>query len=59
MDKDLKQELLAFITNIERTMKAYNFSITSRQYIDPQSHMTNIDNINRICVELKKKVEKA
>jgi hypothetical protein len=58
MDKQLKEELLAFFTNISRTMKAYNFSLTSRQYIDPNSHMRNIENINRICAELKKKVEK-
>jgi len=58
MDQKLKEELLAFFTNIERTMRAYNFSLTSRQYIDPNSHMRNIENINVMCLELKKKVEK-
>jgi hypothetical protein len=58
MDKELKEEILKFLINVERTMKAYNFSLTSRQYIDPISHMRNIENINRICAELKKKVEK-
>lgn len=58
MDKELKEQLLSFFTNVERTMKAYNFSLTSRQYIDPQSHMRNIENLNRMCSELKKKVEK-
>jgi hypothetical protein len=58
MDKKLKEELLAFFINVERTMKSYSFSLTSRQYIDPNSHMRNIENINRICAELKKKVEK-
>jgi CCR4-NOT transcriptional regulation complex NOT5 subunit len=58
MDQKLKEELLAFFTNVERTMKAYNFSLTSREYIDPYSHTKNIENINRLCSELKKKVEK-
>lgn len=58
MDKVLKEELLRFFINIDRTMKAYNFSLTSRQYIDINSHMRNIENINRILSELKKKVEK-
>lgn len=59
MDKELKEQLLAFFINVERTMKSYNFSLTSRQYIDPISHMRNIENINHLCAELKKKVEKA
>lgn len=58
MDKELKEDILKFLINVERTMKAYNFSLTSRQYIDPISHMRNIENINRLCSELKKKVEK-
>jgi hypothetical protein len=58
MDKELKDQLLAFFSNVERTMKSYSFSLTSRQYIDPNSHMRNIENMNRICAELKKKVEK-
>lgn len=58
MDQKLKEELLAFFTNIERTMRAYNFSLTSREYIDPNSHMRNIEKINVMCLELKKKVEK-
>jgi len=58
MDKELKEEILRFLINVDRTMKAYNFSLTSRQYIDPASHMRNIENINRLCSELKKKVEK-
>lgn len=58
MDKELKQEILVLLINVERTMKAYNFALTSRQYIDPQSHMKNIENVNRMCSELKKKVEK-
>ena len=58
MDKVLKEELLRFFINIDRTMKAYNFSLTSRQYIDINSHMRNIENINGILSELKKKVEK-
>jgi|LakMenEpi03Aug12_release.lakeMendotaPanAssembly.Ray.scaffolds.fasta_scaffold842447_2 hypothetical protein len=57
MDKKLKEELLAFFTNIERTMKSYNFSLTSREYIDANSHMRNIENVNRLLSELKKKVE--
>jgi hypothetical protein len=58
MDQKLKEELLAFFSNIERTMRAYNFSLTSREYIDPNSHMRNIEKINVMCSELKKKVEK-
>jgi hypothetical protein len=57
MDGKLKEELLSFFINIDRTMKAYMLSLTSRQYIDPASHMRNIENINRMCSELKKKVE--
>lgn len=57
MDKELKEKLLAFFTNVDRTMKAYNYALTSPQYIDPQSHMRNIENLNRMCSELKKKVE--
>lgn len=57
MDKELKEQILVFLTNVDRTMKAYNFALTSREYIDPQSHMKNIENINRMCSELKKKVE--
>jgi hypothetical protein len=57
MDKKLKEELLAFFTNVERTMKAYNYALTSREYIDPQSHMKNIENVNRLCSEVKKKVQ--
>jgi hypothetical protein len=58
MDKELKEEILRFLINVDRTMKAYNFSLTSREYIDPYSHMKNIENINYLCTELKKKVEK-
>lgn len=58
MDKELKEEILKFLTNVDRTMKSYSFSLTSRQYIDPVSHMRNIENINKLCSELKKKVEK-
>jgi hypothetical protein len=57
MDEKLKEELLAFFTNIDRTMKAYNIALTSRDYIDPDSHVRNIENINRLCSELKKKVK--
>jgi len=57
MDEKLKEELLAFFTNIDRTMKAYNIALSSREYIDPYSHMRNIENINRLCSELKKKVK--
>jgi hypothetical protein len=57
MDKELKEQLIAFFINVDRTMKAYNFSLTSPQYIDPQSHMRNIEKINALCAELKKKVE--
>jgi len=57
MDEKLKEELLAFFTNIDRTMKAYNIAITSREYIDPDSHLRNIENINRLSSELKKKVK--
>jgi hypothetical protein len=57
MDEKLKEELLAFFISIDRTMKAYSLSLTSRQYIDPASHMRNIENINRISSELKKKVQ--
>lgn len=58
MDKELKEQLLSFLINVDRTMKAYNFALTSREYIDPQSHIKNIENVNRMCNELKKKVEK-
>jgi hypothetical protein len=57
MDQKLKEELLAFFTNINLTMKAYGFSLTSREYIDSASHMRNIEKINNLCSELKKKVE--
>ena len=57
MDEKLKEELLAFFTNVDRTLKAYNYALTSREYIDPQSHMKNIENLNRICFELKNKVK--
>lgn len=57
MDKELKEKLLSFFTNIDRTMKAYNLCLTSRLYIDPAFHMRNIENINRLCSDLKKKVE--
>lgn len=57
MDKELKEKLLSFFTNVDRTMKAYNYALTSREYIDPQSHMRNIENLSRMCSELKKKVE--
>lgn len=57
MDKELKEKLLSFFINVDRTMKAYNYALTSREYIDPQSHMRNIENLNRMCSELKKKVE--
>lgn len=59
MDEKLKEELLTFIFNVQRTMKSYSFSLTSRQYINPASHMRNIENMNRLCSELKKKVEKS
>lgn len=58
MDKVLKEEMLRFLINVDRTMKSYSFSLTSREYIDVNSHMRNIENINRLCSELKKKVEK-
>jgi len=57
MDEKLKEELLAFFTNVDRTLKAYNYALTSREYIDPQSHMKNIENVNRMCSELKNKVK--
>lgn len=58
MDKQLKEELMAFFVNFERTMSAYRFSLTSKQYIDPVSHMTNIEQMNILCSKLKAKVEK-
>ena len=58
MDKDLKNDLLTFFTNIERTMKIYMFSLTSREYIDIHSHEKNIENINALCNNLKEKVKK-
>ena len=58
MDQKLKEELLAFFTNVSHTMRAYSFSLTSKEYIDPNSHMRNIEKINMLCAELKKKVEK-
>ena len=57
MDNKLKEELLAFFINVERTMKSYNFSLTSREYIDVNSHIRNIENVNRLLSELKKKVQ--
>jgi hypothetical protein len=57
MDQKLKEELLAFFTNVDRTLKAYNYALTSREYIDPQSHMKNIENVTRLCSELKNKVK--
>ena len=57
MDQKLKEELLAFFTNINHTMKSYSLSLTSRQYIDPGSHIRNIEKINTLCSELKKKVQ--
>lgn len=58
MDQKLKEELLAFFTNVSHAMRAYNFSLTSKEYIDSNSHMRNIEKINMLCAELKKKVEK-
>jgi hypothetical protein len=58
MDEQLKDELLSFFANIERTMKAYNLSLTSREYIDPVMHDRNIQNINTLCNQLKEKVKK-
>lgn len=57
MDEKLKEELLAFFTNVDRTLKAYNYALTSREYIDPHSHMKNIENVTRLCSELKNKVK--
>ena len=57
MDQKLKEELLSFFTVISHTMRSYNYSLTSRQYIDPASHMRNIEKINILVAELKKKVE--
>jgi hypothetical protein len=59
MDEKLKEELLSFFTNMNHTMRAYMMSITSRQYIDPASHLRNIEKMNILLSELKKKVEKS
>jgi hypothetical protein len=57
MDEKLKEEMLSFFINVDRTMKAYLYALTSRQYIDPDSHIKNIEKINMLSKELKKKVE--
>ena len=33
MDEKLKEEILAYIKNVEITMKAYDFSLHSKEYI--------------------------
>ena len=59
MDQKLKEELLALFTNLNHTMRSYMMCLTSRQYIDPASHIRNIEKINILVADLKKKVEKS
>jgi hypothetical protein len=58
MDEKLKEEILAYIKNVEITMKAYDFSLHSKEYIDIQSHQNNINKIKQLTINLKEKVKK-
>jgi hypothetical protein len=58
MDNKLKEELLAFFTNVEHTMRSYRFSLTNKEYIDPANHLVNIEKINILTSTLKEKVKK-
>lgn len=58
MDKELKEQILSYMTNIEHTMRAYMFSLGNKNYIDPASHLANIEKINTLTSILKEKVKK-
>lgn len=57
MTEELKQQLLSFLLNVEKTMRAYNYALTATKYIDPNDHLKNIQKINSMSSELKKRVE--
>lgn len=59
MDKQIKEEILAYLTNIEHTMRAYRFSLINKQYVDPANHMSNIEKINMLTNTLKEKIKKS
>ena len=56
MSQELKEQLLAFLNNVESAMRSYNFALTARQYIDPHYHMKNIQKINNMSFEIKKRL---
>jgi hypothetical protein len=58
MDQKLKEEILAYITNVEHTMRSYRFSLTNKEYIDPVNHLANIEKINILTSNLKEKLKK-
>lgn len=59
MDAKLKEEILAYLKNVDIAMKAYDFALHSKQYIDLQSHENHINKIKQLTVKLKEKVGKA
>jgi hypothetical protein len=59
MDKKLKQEILAYIKNVEIAMRAYDFALHSRHYVDVGSHENHINKVKQLAAVLKQKVEKS
>jgi hypothetical protein len=59
MDTKLKEEILAYLKNVEIAMRSYSFSLHSREYIDIVSHESHINKVKMLTNILKEKVEKA
>lgn len=57
MDEKLKEEILKYIKNVEVTIKGYEFSLHSRDYIDVQSHEEHIYVLKQLTLKLKQKVQ--
>lgn len=57
MDEKLKEEILAYLKNVEMTMRAYDFSLHSKEYIDIQSHQNNINKIKQLTIKLKERLK--
>jgi cytidyltransferase-like protein len=57
IDEKLKEEISEYLKNVDFAMKAYDFSLHSKQYVDIQSHENHINKIKQLTIKLKEKVK--
>lgn len=57
MDEKLKEEILAYLKNVDIAMRSYDFVLHSREYIDIRSHENHINKIKQLTIKLREKVQ--